>query len=69
LVYVKALTLNQHHIGVGVIYPQPTSHPCFASTTLIKEFETASKRNDLLPIYSLMLELMAFKRKMGAVCW
>lgn len=50
LVYVKAIELNQFHMLVAY-YPTPTSEPLLLDN-LDGEIKKASKRKDLLPIYS-----------------
>lgn len=50
LVYVKSLSLNQHHM-VLAFYNKPTSVPVLLDN-LDKQLKPASKRRDLLPIYS-----------------
>lgn len=50
LVYVKAIRLNQFHM-VLAYYPTPSSEPLILDN-LNPEVVRASKRNDLLPIYS-----------------
>ncbi len=50
LVYVKAIELNQFHM-VLAYYQTPRSEPIILDN-LIGEIKLASKRNDLLPIYS-----------------
>lgn len=50
LVYVKALNLNQFHMVVAY-YPTPSSIPLLLDN-LDSEIKPATKRTDLLPIYS-----------------
>jgi predicted transglutaminase-like cysteine proteinase len=50
LVYVKSLSLNQHHM-VLAFYNKPTSVPVLLDN-IDKQLKPASKRKDLLPIYS-----------------
>lgn len=50
LVYVKAIELNQFHM-VLVYYRTPSSQPLILDN-LIADIKPASKRRDLLPIYS-----------------
>lgn len=50
LVYVKALNLNQFHMVVAY-YPTPSSIPLLLDN-LDREIKPATKRTDLLPIYS-----------------
>lgn len=50
LVYVKALKLDQHHM-VLAYYHKPTGVPVLLDN-LDKQLKPASKRRDLLPIYS-----------------
>lgn len=50
LVYVKAIKLNQFHMVVA-FYPTSSSEP-FLLDNIDPEIKLASKRNDLLPIYS-----------------
>lgn len=50
LVYVKAIELNQFHM-VLAYYETPRAQPLILDN-LIGEIKPASKRNDLLPIYS-----------------
>nr|WP_264194026.1 transglutaminase-like cysteine peptidase [Marinomonas algarum] len=63
LVYVKALTLNQHHM-VLAYYHKPTSIPVLLDN-LDKELKPASKRNDLLPIYSFNAESLWLSKEKG----
>ncbi|MCS7486229.1 sulfate adenylyltransferase [Marinomonas sp. BSi20414] len=63
LVYVKALTLNQHHM-VLAYYHKPTSVPVLLDN-LDKELKPASKRNDLLPIYSFNAENLWLSKEKG----
>ncbi|GAB7225249.1 transglutaminase-like cysteine peptidase [Vibrio owensii] len=50
LIYVKAIELNQFHM-VLAYYPTPSSEPLILDN-LNPEIVRASRRNDLLPIYS-----------------
>ncbi len=50
LTYVKALTLDQAHM-VLTYYPTPTSDPLVLDN-IVKEIKPASKRKDLIPVYS-----------------
>lgn len=50
LVYVKAIKLNQFHMVVAY-YPSPSSEPVLLDN-LDPEIKQASKRRDLLPVYS-----------------
>ncbi|STQ75781.1 transglutaminase-like cysteine peptidase [Grimontia hollisae] len=50
LVYVKAIKLNQFHMVVAY-YPPPSSEPVLLDN-LDPEIKKASKRQDLLPVYS-----------------
>lgn len=50
LVYVKAITLNQFHM-VLAYYSSPSAEPLILDN-INPEITTASKRQDLLPIYS-----------------
>lgn len=63
LVYVKALTLNQHHM-VLAYYHKPTSIPVLLDN-IDKELKPASKRNDLLPIYSFNAENLWLSKEKG----
>ncbi|MGO2353411.1 MAG: transglutaminase-like cysteine peptidase [Marinomonas foliarum] len=63
LVYVKALKLNQHHM-VLAYYHKPTSVPVLLDN-LDKELKPATKRNDLLPIYSFNAENMWLSKEKG----
>jgi predicted transglutaminase-like cysteine proteinase len=63
LVYVKALTLNQHHM-VLAYYHKPTSTPVLLDN-IDKELKPASKRNDLLPIYSFNAENLWLSKEKG----
>ena len=63
LVYVKSLTLNQHHM-VLAYYHKPTSIPVLLDN-LDKELKPASKRNDLLPIYSFNAENLWLSKEKG----
>ena len=50
MTYVKALKLNQAHMVV-TYYPKPGAEPLVLDN-LISEIKPASKRQDLLPVYS-----------------
>ncbi|MBV7297185.1 transglutaminase-like cysteine peptidase [Enterovibrio paralichthyis] len=50
LVYVKAIKLNQFHMVVAY-YPSPSSEPVLLDN-IDPEIKQASKRRDLLPVYS-----------------
>lgn len=50
LVYVKAIRLNQFHMVVAY-YPQPSAEPLLLDN-IDPQVKLASKRKDLLPIYS-----------------
>ncbi len=50
LTYVKALNLNQAHM-VLTYYPSPGAEPLILDN-LIQEIRPASRRQDLLPVYS-----------------
>jgi predicted transglutaminase-like cysteine proteinase len=63
LVYVKALTLNQHHM-VLAYYHKPTSVPVLLDN-IDKELKPASKRPDLLPIYSFNAENLWLSKEKG----
>ncbi|MEO9274878.1 transglutaminase-like cysteine peptidase [Marinomonas sp. 5E14-1] len=63
LVYVKALTLNQHHM-VLAYYHKPTSIPVLLDN-IDKELKPASRRNDLLPIYSFNAENLWLSKEKG----
>ncbi|NLQ16115.1 sulfate adenylyltransferase [Marinomonas sp. M1K-6] len=63
LVYVKALSLDQHHM-VLAYYHKPTSVPVLLDN-LDKELKPASKRNDLLPIYSFNAENLWLTKEKG----
>lgn len=63
LVYVKSLTLNQHHMVVAY-YHKPTSIPVLLDN-IDKELKPASKRNDLLPIYSFNAENLWLSKEKG----
>ncbi len=49
LIYVKAIELNQFHMVLA--YPTPSSEPLILDN-INPEIVRASKRSDLLPIYS-----------------
>lgn len=63
LVYVKALTLNQHHM-VLAYYHKPTSVPVLLDN-IDKELKPALKRPDLLPIYSFNAENLWLSKEKG----
>lgn len=63
LVYVNALTLNQHHM-VLAYYHKPTSIPVLLDN-IDKELKPASRRNDLLPIYSFNAENLWLSKEKG----
>lgn len=63
LVYVKSITLDQHHM-VLAYYHQPTSVPVLLDN-LDKELKPASLRNDLLPIYSFNAENLWLSQERG----
>ncbi|MCV2402325.1 transglutaminase-like cysteine peptidase [Marinomonas sp. C2222] len=63
LVYVKALSLNQHHMVVAY-YHKPTSIPVVLDN-LDKELKPTSKRRDLLPIYSFNAENLWLSKEKG----
>ncbi len=63
LVYVKALTLNQHHM-VLAYYNKPTSIPVILDN-LDKELKPASQRHDLLPIYSFNAKNLWLSKEKG----
>lgn len=63
LVYVKALTLNQHHM-VLAYYLKPTSIPVILDN-LDRELQPASKRNDLKPIYSFNAKNLWLAKEKG----
>lgn len=63
LVYVKALTLNQHHM-VLAYYHKPTSVPVLLDN-LDKELKPATKRKDLLPIYSFNAKNLWLSKEKG----
>lgn len=50
ITYVKAVKLNQAHM-VLAYYPEPGSEP-YILDNLVKEIKPASKRPDLVPVYS-----------------
>jgi len=69
LVYVKALTLNQHHYGVAY-YHKPTSIPCFALTNIDKKNWNRVKAQWTCYLFILFnAENYGFQKKKGAVCW
>ena len=63
LVYVKALSLNQHHM-VLAYYHKPTSVPVILDN-LDKVIKPAIKRKDLLPIYSFNAENLWLAKEKG----
>ncbi|WP_233401776.1 transglutaminase-like cysteine peptidase [Marinomonas ostreistagni] len=63
LVYVKALSLNQHHM-VLAYYHTPTSVPVILDN-LDKTIKPAIQRNDLLPIYSFNAENLWLAKEKG----
>lgn len=63
LVYVKALALNQHHM-VLAYYHKPTSVPVLLDN-IDKKLSPASKRSDLLPIYSFNAENLWLSKEKG----
>ena len=63
LVYVKALTLDQHHM-VLAYYHKPTSVPVLLDN-LDKELKPATKRKDLLPIYSFNAKNLWLSKEKG----
>lgn len=63
ITYVKALELNQAHM-VLAYYEQPESEPLILDN-LITEIKPASKRNDLLPVYSFNGEGLWLSRFKG----
>lgn len=63
LVYVKAVTLNQHHM-VLAYYHKPTSVPVILDN-LNKTILPAIKRPDLLPIYSFNAENLWLSKEKG----
>ncbi|WP_067214524.1 transglutaminase-like cysteine peptidase [Marinomonas gallaica] len=63
LVYVKALTLNQHHM-VLAYYHTPTSVPVLLDN-LDKTIKPAVQRKDLLPIYSFNAENLWLSKEKG----
>lgn len=50
ITYVKAITQNQAHM-VLAYYPKPSAEPLILDN-MIKEIKPASKRKDLIPVYS-----------------
>lgn len=50
ITYVKAVKLNQAHM-VLAFYPEPSADPLILDN-LINDIKPASKRNDLVPVYS-----------------
>jgi predicted transglutaminase-like cysteine proteinase len=50
MIYVKAVRLNQAHMVLGY-YPSPGAEPLILDN-LVPTIEPASKRTDLLPVYS-----------------
>jgi predicted transglutaminase-like cysteine proteinase len=63
LVYVKALKLNQHHM-VLAYYHKPTAIPVLLDN-LDKTLKPASKRRDLLPIYSFNAKNLWLSKEKG----
>lgn len=63
LVYVKSLTLNQHHM-VLAYYHKPTSIPVLLDN-LDKTLKPASQRPDLLPIYSFNAKNLWLSKEKG----
>ncbi|MBM6550450.1 transglutaminase-like cysteine peptidase [Marinomonas ostreistagni] len=63
LVYVKALTLNQHHM-VLAYYDTPTSVPVILDN-LDRTIKPAIQRNDLQPIYSFNAENLWLSKEKG----
>lgn len=63
LVYVKALTLNQHHM-VLAYYHTPTAMPVILDN-LDKTIKPAAQRNDLQPIYSFNAENLWLSKEKG----
>lgn len=63
LVYVKALSLNQHHM-VLAYYHKPTSVPVILDN-LDKELKPATQRHDLLPIYSFNAKNLWISKEKG----
>ncbi|GAB3478005.1 transglutaminase-like cysteine peptidase [Marinomonas epiphytica] len=63
LVYVKALTLNEHHM-VLAYYHKPTSVPVLLDN-LDKTLKPATKRRDLLPIYSFNASKLWLSKEKG----
>ncbi len=63
LVYVKALTLDQHHM-VLAYYHKPTAIPVLLDN-LDKALKPASKRRDLLPIYSFNAKNLWLSKEKG----
>lgn len=64
LVYVKAITLNQFHM-VLAYYSKPSAEPILLDN-IDPEIKKASKRRDLLPIYSFNgKNLWLMKSKQG----
>jgi predicted transglutaminase-like cysteine proteinase len=63
LVYVKALTLNQHHM-VLAYYHTPTAVPVILDN-LDKAIKPAIHRKDLLPIYSFNAENLWLSKEKG----
>lgn len=63
LVYVKALTLNQHHM-VLAYYHTPTAVPVILDN-LDKTIKPAIHRKDLLPIYSFNAENLWLSKEKG----
>ncbi|WP_330221510.1 transglutaminase-like cysteine peptidase [Marinomonas phaeophyticola] len=63
LVYVKALTLDQHHM-VLAYYHKPTAIPVLLDN-LDKTLKPANKRRDLLPIYSFNAKNLWLSKEKG----
>lgn len=63
LVYVKSIELNQFHMVVAY-YPTPSSEPLLLDN-INPEIKTASKRQDLLPIYSFNGSRLWLMKKRG----
>lgn len=63
LVYVKALSLNQHHM-VLAYYHKPTSVPVILDN-LDKVIKPAIQRKDLLPIYSFNAQNLWLAKEKG----
>jgi len=63
ITYVKSLKLNQAHM-VLTYYPSPDSDPLVLDN-LINDVKPASKRNDLLPIYSFNAQDLWLAKERG----